>query len=127
MREPIWIKESLALAIHGRQIAEHGGEAGVRDQNLLRSALAKPRNFFEYEGESVDLPRLAAAYLYSIVRNHAFVDGNKRAALAISETFLRLNEKRFAPSASELYSMVMAAASGELAEEEIAEFFRVHM
>ncbi|MDK1022382.1 MAG: type II toxin-antitoxin system death-on-curing family toxin [Candidatus Hydrogenedentes bacterium] len=126
MREPVWITESVALAIHGRQISEHGGDAGLRDATLLRSALAKPRNLFEYAGETVDLAGLAGAYLYGIVRNHAFLDGNKRTALAVSEVFLRRNGKRFVPPASALYAMVMAAARGELAEEEITDFFRDH-
>lgn len=126
MREPVWIAEPVVLAIHARQIAEHGGEAGIRDETLLQSALAKPRNLFEYEPETVDLARLAAAYLYGIVRNHAFLDGNKRAALTVAEVFLRLNGICLDPPPTELYAMVMAVASGEISEDAIAAFIRDH-
>ena len=112
------------MAIHGRQISEHGGDGGVRDATLLRSALAKPRNLFEYNPHEADIARLAAAYLYGIVNNHPFIDGNKRTGLVVCGVFLRLNGQRLSAPQSELYAMVMAAASGESDEEEIARFIR---
>ena len=72
------------LAIHNRQIAEHGGGSGLRDPGLLDSAIAKPKNIFSYDKEKASIPGLAAAYAYGIARNHPFVDGNKRTALVIS-------------------------------------------
>lgn len=125
-RTPIWVNNALAVAIHDRQLAEHGGELGVRDAVLLQSALAKPRNLFEYELHAVDLPRLAAAYLFGVVNNHPFVDGNKRTGYVVCSVFLRLNGQRLAAPLPELYKMVMAAASGEIDEEEIAQFLRAH-
>lgn len=125
-REPIWADEAIALAIHGRQISEHGGDRGVCDTALLSSALAKPRNLFEYSPQEADIPRLAAAYLYGIVNNHPFIDGNKRTGLVVCGVFLRLNGKHLTASLPELYAMVMAVASGEMDEEEIAEFIRTH-
>lgn len=122
--ESIWVAESLALAIHGRQMSEHGGVGGVRDATLLRSALANPRNLFEYDPDAADFARLAAAYLYGIVNNHPFIDGNKRTGLVICGVFLRLNGQRLAAPQRELYAIVMAAASGESDEEESARFIR---
>ena len=125
-REPIWVGEPVALAIHGRQISEHGGDGGIRDEALLSSALAKPRNIFAYSPHEADIARLAAAYLYGIVTNHPFVDGNKRTGLVVCGVFLRLNEHRLTAPLPELYAMVIAAASGEIVEDEIAEFIRAH-
>ncbi len=89
MSEPVWIDLDVVLAIHDEQLAEHGGQAGVRDRGLLESALARPRNQFSY-GESF-LPRLAASYAFGISRNHPFLDGNKRTSLVVAELFLDLN------------------------------------
>ena len=90
MKEPIWIDRRLVLIAHSMQLAEHGGSSGLRDETLLDSALAKPRNVFAY-ADSVSLPRLAASYAFELARNKAFVDGNKRTALVVSEGFLRVN------------------------------------
>ncbi len=80
MDDPIWINEPLALAIHKRQLAEHGGLDGVRDPGLLQSALARPRHLFAYNDPTPALPALAASYAFGIARNHPFIDGNKRTA-----------------------------------------------
>ena len=125
-QEPLWVGEPVALAIHGRQISEHGGAVGVSDETLLSSALAKPRNLFEYSPQEADIARLAAAYLYGIVNNHPFIDGNKRTGLVVCGVFLRLNGQRVVASLPELYTLVMTTASGEIDEEEIAEFLRAH-
>jgi death-on-curing protein len=124
--EPIWISEALALAIHDRQIAEHGGESGIRDRTGLAAALGRLRNLFAYEREASDLARLAAAYLFGFVQNHPFVDGNKRVGLVVCGTFLRLNGTRLAAPLSEFYAAVLAVAKGELREDELAEWVRSH-
>lgn len=124
MNEPIWVSEALARAIHARQIAEHGGDDGIRDADLLTSAFGRPRNLFAYEGESVDLARLAAAYLYGVVQNHPFVDGNKRVGLVVCGLFLRLNGHRLSASLGDLYMLVIGIATGELGEQDAAEWIR---
>src|SRR5579862_1915354 len=90
MNEPIWIDKREVLIVHSMQLAEHGGSDGIRDETLLDSALAKPRNVFAYS-DSANLARLAASYAFGIARNHAFIDGNKRTALVVSEGFLLIN------------------------------------
>ncbi|WP_287739665.1 type II toxin-antitoxin system death-on-curing family toxin [Microcystis sp. M179S2] len=80
MNQLIWIADGVALAIHDRQIAEHGGLEGIRDEGLLESALSRPQNLLAYSESPPDMASLAAAYAYGIVKNHPFVDGNKRTA-----------------------------------------------
>ena len=118
MSEPIWIDLEVVLAIHDEQLAEHGGQAGVRDRGLLESALARPRNQFGY-GES-SLTRLAAAYAFGISRNHPFLDGNKRTSLVVAELFLELNG--FEPVASDAVCVAtfLSLAAGELTEDDLA-------
>src|SRR5271170_1304048 len=88
--EPEWIDEQDVIAIHRRQIAEHGGSDGIRDMGLLQSAVARPLNAFHYN-QVVSLTKLAACYAFGIAKNHAFIDGNKRTALVVSLTFLKVN------------------------------------
>jgi len=120
-REPVWIETELALAIHDRQLAEHGGPVGMRDMPGLESALARPHNRWSY-GET-DLCALAAAYAYGVARNHPFTDGNKRTAWVLARLFLTLNgvELRFAPE--DAVRTVMKLAAGELSEAELAKWF----
>ena len=94
MAEIVWLLEETLTAIHHRQIAEHGGGEGLRDEGLLASALARPQNLLAYAESPPDLASLAAAYAYGIARNHPFVDGNKRTALVATRTFLILNGSR---------------------------------
>ena len=124
MDEPIWVTEALARTIHDRQIAEHGGESGVRDPNTLAAALGRPRNVLAYEPENCDLARLAAAYQFGVEQNHPFVDGNKRVGLVLCGVFLRLNGCRLDAPLFGLYAMVLAVASGELGEEAVAAWIR---
>src|SRR3954462_2943253 len=91
MDDPIWISKELAVAIHKRQLAEHGGADGIRDEGLLDSALARARQRFAYEDPTPSIPALAAAMAFGIARNHAFIDGNKRTAFVVCRTFLILN------------------------------------
>jgi death-on-curing protein len=128
----IWIGVEVALAAHAEQLAEHGGGEGVRDHALLESAMARPRNLAAY-GQPVYPERsrraaaLAAAYAYGIARNHPFVDGNKRTAAVVSETFLVLNGYRLTASDAEVVVAFLSLAGGELSEEEMAAWFRDRM
>lgn len=119
--EPEWLSLDIALAVHDRQLAEHGGPTGVRDQSMLESALARPLNQWTY-GED-DLCALAAAYAYGIARNHPFTDGNKRTAWVFARLFLMLNGQALAFTPREAIETVLALAAGELAEDELADWF----
>ena len=123
--EPVWLDERLALAIHDRQLAEHGGGTGVRDAGLLASALTRPQNRWAYG--DVDAAELAAAYAYGIARNHPFVDGNKRTAWVLARVFLAINGRELTFSANEAIAVVLALAAAELSEAELAEWFRNHL
>jgi len=111
------------LAIHRRQIAEHGGEAGLRDLGLLESALSRPRNIIAY-AEKADTAALAAAYAFGIAKNHPFLDGNKRTALVVMRTFLILNGADIDASQQDKYQTILALADGRLTEPDLAEWIR---
>lgn len=121
--EPVWVLESTVLKIHRLQIAEHGGSHGIRDQGLLASALAKPKNLHAYS-ETTDLAALAASYAYGIARNHPFLDGNKRTAFVVCRTFLKLNGKDLTASAEEKYETFLRLAEGSLTEADLAAWLR---
>ena len=114
----------VAEAAHGEQLAEHGGPAGVRDAGTLDSAMMRPRNLALY-GEP-DFAALAAAYGFGIARNHPFVDGNKRTAAVVMETFLMLNGYALTATDAELVVAIQALAAGELSEDELADWLRAH-
>jgi death-on-curing protein len=120
--EWIWVALGVAMAAHAEQLAEHGGGEGVRDEGAFESAMARPRNLAVY-GDP-DAADLAAAYAFGIARNHPFVDGNKRTAAVISETFLTLNGQTLEASDAELVVAFLALAAGELSEQEMADWFR---
>jgi death on curing protein len=121
----IWVALEVAEAAHLEQLAEHGGGEGVRDVRLLDSAMARAQNLAVY-GEP-DAAALAAAYAFGIARNHPFVDGNKRTAAVVSETFLALNGFALDATDAELVVAFLALAAGELSEEELADWFRGHI
>lgn len=123
--EWVWIATEVALAAHAEQLAEHGGGEGVRDTGMLDSAMARPRNLAQY-GEP-DAAALAAASAFGIARNHPFVDGNKRTAAVVSETFLMLNGYGLNASDAELVVAFVALAAGELTEEELTDWFRLYL
>lgn len=123
--EPVWVRQSVALAVHDRQLAEHGGGTGVRDVGGLESALARPRNRWEYGEE--DLAVIAAAYAFGIARNHPFVDGNKRTAWTVANVFLALNGQELAFDERDAIETMEALAAGELAEDQLADWFREHI
>lgn len=120
--EPHWLDAADAIAIHDRQLAEHGGGNGVRDAGLLESALARPVNRWSY-GED-DPAALAAAYAFGVARNHPFVDGNKRTAWVLARLFLALNghELHFTPE--DAISIMLDLAAGVVPEDALASWFR---
>lgn len=124
MKEPEWVSKEAALAAHERQLSEHGGLPGIRDEGLLESALAKPQNVFFYSDSPVDMPRLAASYAYGLATNHPFLDGNKRTALVVSRLFLRLNGYNLVTSQEDKYETIIALASGKLDEEKLTEWLQ---
>jgi death on curing protein len=123
--EPKWVAASVALAIHDEQIAEHGGGAGVRDETLLESALARPKNLFGYE--AAGLAQLAGAYAFGICKNHPFVDGNKRTSLVVAELFLALNGQRLDATDVECVMVWQKLAAGEIDEPSLALWFDQHV
>jgi death-on-curing protein len=123
--EPQWLDAPLALAIHDRQLAEHGGGTGLRDPGLLDSALARPRNAWVY-GED-DPAALAAAYAFGVARNHPFVDGNKRTAWVLARLFLALGGHELRFEQADAIATMLALAAGDLSEEELAGWFRLHL
>lgn len=123
----IWVEKQLALAIHDRQLAEHGGGSGVRDETLLESALARPQQLYAYGNPAPDLADLAATLAYGLAHNHPFVDGNKRTAYVIYRTFLVLNDADLIAEAEEKYLSILALAEGRLTLEEFAQWLRAHI
>lgn len=125
MADWIWVRDDLVVALHDQQLAEHGGAAGVRDLGALESALGRPRNGAACG--SPDAAQLAASYAFGLAKNHPFTDGNKRTAAVVALLFLALNDLEWAISEPELVVMVLALAAGELAEDEVAAWFRDHL
>ncbi len=121
----IWVDQAVAIAAHEEQLAEHGGAAGMRDLNMLESAMARPLNLVAY-GDP-DAAELAAAHAFGIARNHPFVDGNKRTAAVVSETFLALNGFRVVCDDVELVMTFLALAAGELSVEQLSAWFRANI
>jgi len=122
-KEPLWIGERDVLAIHDRLLALHGGATGVRDRDLLESALARPRQHHSYAKTS-DVVEMAALYTAGIVRNHPFIDGNKRTGFVIGVLFLELHGFDFKASEADATQAVMALASGTLDEAAFAAWLR---
>jgi death on curing protein len=120
-----WLFREAVLAMHARQLAEHGGGAGIRDDGLLLSALQRPQDKANYE--SPDIADLAAAYAFGIAKNHPFIDGNKRTALVASRTFLLYNGYQITAPAEDRLHTFLALADGSLSEPELAAWFRKHL
>lgn len=119
-----WIPPSVVFAIHDKQLSEHGGAPGIKDDNLIRSALARPEQLAAYGNPPPDAADLAAAYAFGIARNHGFCDGNKRTAWILARLFLALNGQSLKFDHVEAYSTVMALAAGTLSEPEFAKWLR---
>jgi death-on-curing protein len=123
----VWIDRALVLAIHDRQITEHGGADGIRDEGLLESVLARPRQMLAYADPKPDLADLATALAYGIARNRPFVDGNKRTAYVALRTFLVLNGTDLATSMEDRYAHVLALADGGLSAPEFSAWLRTYL
>ena len=122
MKAFVWLLDSVVLAVHDQQLAEHGGASGVRDAGLLSSALARAPNLAAY-GEP-DVADCAAAYGSGIARNHPFVDGNKRTAYVAMETFLALNGYVLEAGDADAVTTMLSVAAGEMSERRFARWIR---
>jgi death on curing protein len=125
MKQPVWLEERDALALHGRLLALDGGAAGIRDRALLQSALARPRQHHAY-ASNPDLIDLAAAYTAGIIRNHPFVDGNKRTGFLIGVLFLEINGYRFTATEEDATQAIMRLAAGTTGEDSFAIWLRAN-
>ena len=125
-RKPVWIEERDAIAIHDRLLALHGGGTGLRDQGLLESALARPRQHHAYASRP-DVIEMAALNTAGIVRNHPFVDGNKRTGFVVGVLFLELNGFRFHASEADATQAVVALAEGALDEAAYGAWLRANV
>jgi death on curing protein len=123
VKKPVWIDERDAIALHSRLLALHGGAEGLRDRGLLQSALARPQQQYAY-AETSDIVDMATAYTAGIVRNHPFVDGNKRTGFVVGILFLELNGYRFAASEEDAAQAVLKLADGTLDEADYNAFLR---
>ena len=124
-REPRWLSRVVVDAIHHDQIREHGGLPGLRDENALESALARPKQKWLYDPKA-DLAALAAAYGFGLVRNHPYRDGNKRIGFLAAATFLGVNGTEFEATDAEVVAEFWALAGGGVSEEELSEWIRAH-
>jgi death on curing protein len=125
-RAPRWLTKAMVLALQRAQLAEHGGAPGLRDDALLESALGRAEQKLAYEPES-DAASLAAAYGFGLARNHAFVDGNKRAAFLAMYVFLALNGYDLDASEPDVVDTIQRLAAGQLTEEQLADWVRARM
>jgi death-on-curing protein len=124
MKAPVWVRRDVVLAFHDRLLAEHGGLAGIRDEGLLESALSKPENLFAY-GKPAAFD-LAASYAFGLVKNHPFLDGNKRIGFATAVLFLELNGYHFRATEVEVVLRTLALAAGEMSESAYAEWLKAN-
>ncbi|QQR91330.1 MAG: type II toxin-antitoxin system death-on-curing family toxin [Myxococcales bacterium] len=119
----VWIRQDVFYAVHKRQLAEHGGLGGVRDHALLESAMIRPQNLALYES-TADLADLASAYATGIVKNHPFVDGNKRVAHVVYQLFLELNGYTSGWAETEKYQRMLQLSASKMTEQKFAELLR---
>lgn len=126
MQEPRWVPRIVVDSIHLDQLREHGGLAGVRDENALEAALASARQQWSYEPTS-DLASLAATYAFGLARAHPFSDGNKRTAFVTMMTFLGLNQKELSATEVDVVQMMVALAGGKVTEAVLADWIRVRL
>ena len=126
MKDPVFLELDEVLAIHSDQVHRYGGSAGIRDIGLLQSALAMPRASFDGQFLHGSIHEMAAAYLFHLVQNHPFVDGNKRIGLVAAIAFLGMNRLWLEAEEEELTEFVLQVARGELQKSDIAVFIRAH-
>ena len=124
MSEPVWLLESAVVITHEISLANYGGGTGIRDRGLLQSALDRPRNLYEYGKPGMF--ELAAAYTVGIVKNHPFVDGNKRAGFLAGAACLELNGFQFTASETEATRIILGLAAGQLSEQQLAKWLQVN-
>ena len=123
MMEPVWVEKAALLHLHAKTLARFGGAEGLRDEGLLESALARPRNAFHYDGQK-DIAALAASYAFGLARDHPFTDGNKRMAFMAMGLFLRINEWELDCDIVEAIQAMMALAGGEIDEDQFAAWLK---
>lgn len=126
MTEPAWVEKDALLLLHAKSLARFGGLEGMRDDGLLDSAMARPRNAFHYEGQR-DMAALAAAYAFGLARNHPFADGNKRMAFIAIGLFLGSNGWELKAEPIEAIRAVLALSSGKIGEKEFAAWLKLHI
>ena len=124
--EPVFLGLDEVIEIHSNQIARYGGSPGIRDIELLQSAIAMPAAGYSGEYLHADICEMAAAYLFHIIRNHPFVDGNKRVGAMATFTFLKLNGLTLRSPETEFEKVVLAVAQGKLGKAAVVEFLRKH-
>ena len=124
MKEPVWVRRDVVLAFHERLLAEHGGSAGIRDEGMLDSALERPENLFACGKPT--LCDLAASYAFGLVKNHPFIDGNKRIGFATAALFLELNDRHLGAAEVEVVLRTLALATGETTEAAYAEWLKAN-
>jgi len=124
MKTPVWVLRETVLTLHEQSLAEFGGAAGIRDEGLLDSALGKPKNLSAYGKPA--LFDLAASYGFSLVKNHPFIDGNKRAGFIVAVLFLELNGYCFQASEADAAVRTLALAAGEMSEKEFAAWLKAN-
>ena len=123
--EPTWLSRVVVDAIHNDQMREHGGLRGIRDENALESALARPQQKWHYDN-ATDVPMLAAAYAFGLVKNHPYRDGNKRIGFLAMVTFLGVNGYAFSATDAEVVTEILALADGSVSEEAMVDWIRQH-
>lgn len=124
MHTPLFLNERQILRLHNEMIMQYGGIGGLRDINLLRSAIAMPQTCYDGKYLHADIYSMAAAYLYHIVSNHPFLDGNKRTGAAAAIIFLIMNNITLLPDDDGLVTLTLSVACGESDKSVIADFFR---
>ena len=125
-KEPRWLRRVVVDAIHADQLRQHGGRPGIRDENVLESALARPRQKWEY-GDAADVALLAASYAFGFARNHPYADGNKRIAFLTLITFLAVNDYDLEATDEYVVTTMLALAEGSLTEEQLANWVRTRL
>ena len=127
MKKPRWILARTVEAIHKRQIVEHGGAPGLKDANNLQAALARPKNLLAYQNRRLHITDLAAAYAISIAKiNHPFNDGNKRTAMVVALTFLKINGLELTADLGDRYDKFEGIAAGRISERDLATWLKLH-
>lgn len=124
MKTPVWVLRDTVLLLHEQLLAEFGGLAGIRDEGMLDSALGKPENLFAYG--KPNLFDLAASYGFGLIKNHPFIDGNKRVAFLTALIFLELNGYKFQASEADAAVRTLALAAGELTESAYADWLKAN-